>query len=304
MTVNKDYLQLHGLVFLSSLIPAVAIRIPIPSVEIVFLRTLMAVMILGLFILIKKINIKLDRNTLLMLLFSGILTAIYWILLVVSAKISNASVCLVGIATSPLWVTFISPIFTGKKIDFYQFMTGLNAVFGVYMIFSSGFDYEWGLAVAITGAVFGALLTVVNSKFAKSYPPTVITFYQMIGAWTGTVMMLPLYIKYLAKDSHLNLNAGTEGFILIFILAFVFSVVAYAVLIRIMKKVSPFTIALTTNLQPIYGIIVALIVFGKSELMTIYFYSGAIIIIASVTAFPLVSYFFRDSLPDAESVTK
>jgi len=304
MAIQQDYLKLHGLVMLSSLIPTVILFIPLPSFEIVLLRSLMAVLILAGIVFYKKLSIKLNIKPILMMLMAGLLTAMFWTFYFLSSKLSNASVALVGVATSPLWVTFIAPIINRKKVDFYQFMTGINAVFGIYMIFSTNFDYEWGLALAITAAAMSALVTVLNAQFAKTFNPMIVNFYQMIGALIGTLIFLPFYTVFFAKENTLYFNAGFSGFILIFLLALIFSVLANYIIISIMKKIPPFTIALATNLSPIYGIIFDLLINGRDVLMTIYFYSGAIIIISSVTAFPLVSYFFKDTLPDNANSTK
>ncbi|MEN7549197.1 DMT family transporter [Rapidithrix thailandica] len=292
MRINKDYLQLHFIVFLGSFIPTVAIWISLPSLEIVLLRTLAAIILLGLIIYFRKFNIRLKPHQLIPLLSSGVLTSIYWTLLIFSAKVANASVSLVGVATSPLWVSFIAPLITRqKKIDVHQIIIGINAAFGVYMIFTSGFEYSWGMSVAIIAAFVGALLTVISSKLAQIHNHYVITFYQMVGAWAGTVIIL-FFTSSIFIHRKIQLNPTWVDLLLILALAFVFSVYAYSVFIKIMKNLSPFTVSLATNLTPVYGILVALMFSSKSETMDIYFYAGATILIASLMAIPLSNYLF------------
>lgn len=291
--MQKELIQLHFLIFLSSFIPTVAILIQIPAVEIVFFRTMMAILILGVVILYKKFDIRLKPRAILSMLLTGIVTSIYWALLAFSAKVANASVTLVGLATSPLWVSFIQTFFTKQGVSFYKIVTGLNAIFGVYMIFSSDFDYINGMYYAIAAAFFGALVTVLNSFLAKSHNHIVITFYQMAGAWIGTTVFLIIY-SFAFPNEKIDIAPSFIDLLLIFALAFVFSVYAYSVLIKIMKVLSPFTVALATNLSPVYGIILAIVFFGHKELMNIYFYAGSIIIIASVMAAPLAEYLFKE----------
>lgn len=298
MSNQREYLQLHLLVLLGSFIPMIGILITLPPVEIIFLRTLIAAVLLFGFLRWQKVPLDHHWRANWRFLLAGSLTSVYWTLMMLSAKISNASVCLVGIATAPLWVSFINPFFTGRRINFNQTITGVNAVFGVYMIFSSDFDYDWGLWVAILAGGFGALVTVINSRISRRGNHYVITFYQMSGACLGTALFLPLYQFYLVPGG-LNLTPTLQDMLLILFLALIFSIYAYSLLIRIMKRLSPFTVALTTNLSPIYGITGAILFFGKSEMMNIYFYSGATIIIASVMAQPLVEWFFReDEIPE------
>lgn len=290
MQKSQDFLLLHFLVFMSSFIPTVGIWITLPATEIVFIRTIMAVLILGSVLYIKRISAWVSLKSLLLLLFSGIITAIYWILLIYSAKVANASVTLVGIATSPLWISFMSPIFSGKKFSFYQLVTGLNAVFGVYMIYSSNFTHSSGLTVAIAAAFFGALVTVLNGKLIQKHHHLVITFYQMVGAWTGTGLFLLFSTVVIARE--IVIVPTWADLALILLLAAFFSVYAYSAFIKVMRSLSPFTVALATNLSPVYGIVIAIAIFGRQELMSIYFYSGAVIILASILAFPLAQFFF------------
>ena len=289
MSAPKDYLQLHFVVFLGSFVPMMALLINLPPVEIVFFRTLIAMILLGMFIYYKHLHFILPRKQLIELLGSGVITSIYWILLLLSAKISTASVCLVGIATSPLWVSFLNPLINKKKFDYLQILTGLTAMFGIYMITSSRFNYGWGLAVSVVAAMFGALLTILNGRLAKNNNHFVITFYQMAGAWLGTTIFLPFYGKYLAPEG-LQLNPGLVDMGLIVGMAFVFSIYAYSVFIKVMKKIPAFTVTLAANLSPVYGIITALLVFRRNEVMSMYFYAGALIIIFSVVAYPLVEF--------------
>ncbi len=301
MNIRKDYLQLHFIVFLSSLNPTIAILITIPAVEIVLIRVVLAIIILGGFLLIKKMNLKITKEQLWPLLLSGLLTGVYWVLLVVSAKISNASVTLVGMATSPLWVTFIMPFYNKQRIDFYQAITGINATFGIYMIQSANFEYGIGLAVAILAAVFGALSTIISSRLAKVHNHLVVTYYQMFGVLAGIVLFLPIYS--LLMEAGITLTPTWSDLLFILLIAFFLSVYAYSVFIKIMKTISPFTVALTTNLSPVYGIVAALIINGTTEKMNLYFYSGATIIVASVIASPLVQVFFKESAPENSSST-
>lgn len=293
MNSKFDYLQLHFIVLLGSFIPTVVKIIDLPSVEIAILRVFFAMLILIGIIIIRKQHKGVPKNEKIKLISSGFLLAIYWVLLPLSAKLSNPSVTLVGISTAPLFVSFISPFIVRKKLDFYQVITGLNAVFGAYMIFSTGFEYASGFIVAIMTAFFTATLTVINSMFIKKYSFIVISFYQMIGALIIALLFLPIYSEYISEGG-VTLISGWADLGLIIATA-IFSIFIYSLLINVMKTVPPFTVALTSNLSPVYGILLALLIRGNDEMMTVYFYGGAYIIIFSVIAYPLVQYFFEGS---------
>lgn len=280
------------MVLMSSLIPSLVILIEVSAVEIVFLRTLIAMVILGIYLPIKGIRIKVEVREFLGLILTGILTAFYWVLLIISAKLSNASVCLVGLATAPLWISLIAPFFGQKKLDLFEILIAVNAVFGVYVIFDSNFAYVGGLTVSIISAVFAAIVTLLNGKISRHHHHLTATFYQMGGAWLGTLILYPLLTIY-APDASYFFMPSTRDILLIVLLAFIFSIVIWSVFIKVMRTIPPFVVALSNNLLPIYGIIAALLIRGEQEQMTLYFYAGAVIIISSVFVNPLAKMVFQ-----------
>ncbi len=292
--VSKDFLQLNMIMLLNSFLPLIVKNIAIPSVEIVFYRTLAAFLLLGAFLYVKKINFKIETAEILKILFSGLLTSAYSILLFVSAKISTLSVCLVGMATSSVWISFLQPIVFRTKNQPLQELLSINAVIGLYIIFNSGFVYGWGLTVGITASFFGALLTIVTSRLARKHSAYTVTFYQMVGAWIGTSLFLPFYSYYFTKEQGLKLDA-VDGMDLLLILglAFVFSIYAYSVMVRCMRTIPPFVVALIANLSPVYGIVFDLLFMGKNEMMNSGFYLGTALLLTSVFAYPVFSYYMR-----------
>jgi drug/metabolite transporter (DMT)-like permease len=260
------------------------------AVEILFYRTLMAFVLLGIFIALKKLDNKIPWRERVEIVASGLLVFLFWGLTFVSAKISNASVCLVGMATTSLWITFLDPLFSNRARRPFQFLVGLNATLGIYIIFNSNFEYGWGLALAIIGAFFGAILTIYNAKKSSQRSAYVITHHQMLGALIPTALSLPVFDHYLAEEGKsLTLTGTFTDFILILTLAFVISIFAYSVSIEIMKVIPPFTVALVNNLNPIYGTLMAILIFPDAELMNFGFYLGTLLLLSSIFAYPILS---------------
>jgi drug/metabolite transporter (DMT)-like permease len=286
MSESKSYyIQLHLIIIISSLTPSINRLINLTSLEIVFYRTLIAALVFGAYVYIKKLNIKLEQRLIAELLIIGLITAVYWTLYALAAKVGNSSVTLVGVATSPLWVSVINPIIQNKRMDYFQILTGVCAVFGVYMIFGSGFEYGLGLLIAIISAFFGALVTVLNAQFAKSQNIYVVSFYQMSGAWIGSMFLFPFFNYFNSTSLHTPI---WSDILLIAFVAITSSIYGYAVLIKVMKLISPFTVVLVSNLAPVYGMVAALIIHGKTEMMNMYFYAGTAVILFSVIAYPLM----------------
>ncbi|WP_086047852.1 DMT family transporter [Hugenholtzia roseola] len=286
----RTYLLLHLVIILSSTIPTLVRRIQMEAVEILFYRTLMAFVLLGIFIAIKKMDNNLPLRERLEIIASGFLVFLYWGLTFISAKISNASVCLVGMATTSLWITFLDPIFSNRARKPFQFLVGLNATLGIYIIFNSNFEYGWGLGLSIIGAFFGAILTIYNAKKSSQRSAYVITYHQMLGALIPTALSLPFFNYYLMEEGKSIALTGTvTDFLLILTLAFVISIFAYSVSIEIMKVIPPFTVALVNNLNPIYGTLAAILIFPDAELMNFGFYLGTLLLLFSVFAYPILN---------------
>ncbi len=297
MKFKSDFLTLHFLVLLNSLVPTVVIGIDLHPLSIIFDRTLIATGLLAILLWVRGKGFRLSARQIAFIVFTGMLTSAYWFTFFLTAKISNASVALVTLATSSLWIGFLSPLFFLTPIKFNQIILGLNALFGMYIIHSDDFVYGTGFYLGLGSAVLGAIVTIFSSKFSKVYDSQTIAFYQMLGAWLGTCLYLPI-LKSLDPSANIALMPDRiQDALAIFGLAAVFSVFAYSALIRVLKTVSPFVVSLTSNLSPLYGIVIALIINGKSEIMSIYFYSGSIIIIASIFVVPLARYYFSESTP-------
>jgi drug/metabolite transporter (DMT)-like permease len=286
MGKEKYFWVLHTLVFFSSAVPLIMISISLSSFEIVFLRTLMAILFLYIFIYLRKEEVKVPWKRLLYYLLSGIFTSAFWIILIYCAKMSNASVTLVGLATTPLWISFITPIISKERLSFHKVMIGLCALFGIYMIFNSGFHHHIGLLLAILCGLMSAVLNISNARFAKNNNNLKLALYQSVGALMGTVIFAVTSgnIGLLIEKPNLYDITMIAG------ITFLFSVLSYLMLLQIMKRISVFNVSLAFNLSPVYGSLLAFIISSRTEVMNVYFYGGAIIIVFSVFAYPLAKY--------------
>lgn len=169
-----------------------------------------------------------------------------------------------------------------------EVLLGSFALIGIVVIFSFDFRYKAGFLLAIFSGFTAALFAVINSHIIHRVKAPVITFYEMAGAFISIVVFLPLYKKLWAADGALHLAPTLADWLFITILALVCTVYAYAAMINLMKKISVFFIQLTLNLEPLYGIIMAVILFGDAEKMSGKFYVGGCIILSSVIAYPLL----------------
>ena len=295
MATTKDYLKLHFIVFLWGFTAVLGKLVTIPSVEMVFFRTLLAAIGMGVLIIIARGTFKIETSDLIKVLATGLIVAVHWLTFFASGRISNPSTSLVGFATCSFWAALIEPLAKGRKIQPLEIALGIVVLIGLYIIFSFGFQYPMGLFLGIMSGLTAALFSVINSKMILRVSANTITFYEMVGATLGTLLFFPVYQKYWAVNSQLSLMPAPMDWVYIGIMALACSVYAYSAAINLMKKLSVFFIQLALNLEPLYGIILALLVFGQQEVMTLNFYIGTLIILSAVASYPYLKKIFQDA---------
>jgi drug/metabolite transporter (DMT)-like permease len=293
MASTRDYLKLHFIVFLWGFSAILGKLVSIPATELVFYRAIFAAIGMGAVILISKGQFRVEKIDLIRLFLIGFIVAFHWIAFFGSARIANVSVSLVGFATNSLWAALLDPWFKKTKFKKYELVLGFVVLLGLYIIFSFDFQYKLGLLLGVLAGFTSALFSIFNSKLVKRISSRTITFYEMIGVFIGTGLFLPIY-NMAGYPSHLP---STMDLMYIAILAVVCSVYAYTVAIELMKRVSVFMVQLCLNLEPVYGIIMAIIIFKDQEKMNFNFYVGTIVILGAVVIYPLLKKRFEKNVP-------
>lgn len=288
MASTSDYFKLHFIVFLWGFSAILGKLVTIPAVEMVFFRSILAAAGMAIVITASRGTFKVSGNQFVRLLLIGSIVALHWMAFFGSARVSNVSVSLVGFATNSLWAALLDPWFNKTKMKKYELVLGCVVLTGLYIIFSFDFQYKLGLALGVLAGFTSALFSVFNSKMVKNIPSRTITFYEMIGVFVSIGIFLPVYQYFWAENNQLQLSPALMDWVYIALLAGVCSVYAYTVAVELMKRVSVFMIQLTLNLEPVYGIIMAVIIFGQSEKMNVNFYAGTFIILCAVAAYPLI----------------
>jgi len=287
MASSTDYLKLHFIVFLWGFSAILGKLVTIPAVEMVWYRSILAAAGMAAVIYFTRGNFKVSGTDLMRLFGIGCIVSLHWIAFFGSARVSNVSVSLVGFATNSLWAALLEPWFNKSRIKKYELLLGLMVMAGLYIIFSFDFEYKLGLALGILAGFTSALFSVFNSKVVKRISSRTITFYEMIGVFIATGLFLPLF-QLCGADVRWPVLPSAMDLLYIAILAGVCSVYAYTVAVELMKRVSVFMIQLTLNLEPVYGIIMAVLIFGQQEKMDLNFYIGTLVILAAVITYPLV----------------
>ena len=283
----KDYLQLHFIVLLWGFTAILGVLISIPAVEIVFYRTLMASAGLLLLLKFRRIGLWRGKGPSTAMLLTGILIAAHWILFFAAARVSSVSICLAGMATGSLWTSLLEPLVMRRAIKWYEVLLGGIVIIGLYVIFRFEFDHALGLSMAVASAFLSSAFTVINSKLTQHHNHFLITFWEMLGACLATLLFFPVYTATLAEGGALQLSLNWVDVASLLTLALVCTVYAYSASVELQKRLSAFTVNLTVNLEPIYGIILAIIFFNEHEQLTVGFFIGTAIILLAVLIYPI-----------------
>ena len=275
---SKSYLHLHLIVFIWGFTAVLGRLITLDALHLVWFRMLFAVIFIFVYIKAKKIPLKLPKKIVFKFLVAGLIIALHWFTFFRAIKVSNVSITLACLSTGAFFTSLIEPIFFGKKIIWYEIFFGLIVVFGLSIIFNVEGKYIEGIVLALISAFLSASFAVINSKFVKEYEPTTISFYEL----SGGVLFFSAFLLFSNSFNVDFFHLTTNDFIYLMILSSVCTAYAFIASTAVMKYLSPYTVMLTINLEPIYGIILAVIIFKDKEQMSAGFYTGAIIILITV----------------------
>ncbi|MBO0950324.1 DMT family transporter [Fibrella forsythiae] len=293
----RDYLHLHFIVLIWGFTAILGLLLePLGAPALVALRTGLAA--LGLVVVLRvkpglalKGNVPEQRqaNDQWALLATGGIIAVHWFAFFWAARLANASVCLAGMATSSLWASALEPIILKRRVKAVEVLMGVVVMSGLYLIFRFEFDKVAGLSMAVFSAMLAALFTIINSRFAQRHASLVIARQEMIGAFLTSAVLCGIYIAVAHPPLSELLPQRSGQWLWLFILAFVCTVYAYTAGVSLLRKFSPYMAILTVNLEPVYGILLAVLIFNDRERMTTGFYLGTLVILLAVLAYPFLN---------------
>lgn len=274
----SNLILLHVVVFIWGFTGILGYEISLESVPIVWWRTLLAFVALGIFALLFRKNLNVEKSQLLRFAIVGLLTAAHWIFFFESIKVSTISVALVVLSTTSFFISILGPFIRKEKFRWAELVLGAVAIVGLAVIFRFESEYTLGIIFSLIAALLAAFFSTFNSTLVKETPPLKIAFWEMLFAFIGVSIFV-----FVKGDFDLQLTTiSTYDFSLLLILAVVCTSFGFVAGIHVLKVLSPFTCALTINLEPIYTVIFALIFYGEREFMSPQFYLGAVIILSTL----------------------
>lgn len=278
--LKSAHFRLHFIVFLWGFTAILGKLITANAEVLVFYRMLFASVFLYAFIrFVRKDRIRVSTKMLLSLIGVGSLMAFHWLFFFSSIKVSNVSIALSCLGTSTLFAAIIEPLVFKRKIDFSEILMGIIIVVCISLIFQVEFQYKLGIIYGILCALLGTIFSVFNGKLYGKTSSGNIIFYEIFGGW-AVISLFYLFSGQISQISEISLH----DLALLTVLASVFTAFPMFESVNLMKYISPFTLILTVNLEPVYGIILAYFIFGESEKMSFVFYGASLVMILAIVA--------------------
>lgn len=274
----SNLLLLHLIVLIFGFTGIWGKLVSLDSGPLVLARMSIAALVLGVYMLFIGKGLALPRKYIFRILALGGVIAIHWITFFEAIQQSNVSVTLSTMASTTLFVAIFSPAFGKGSFKWYELWLGVLVIFGIALIFGFAQEYWLGILLALLSSALAAIFTLGNAALIKHVDSYRISLWEMISG--AMIVMVYLTTKDFQYAKYLELP-GIE-WLWIGMLAVLATSFAFVVSVEVMKVISPFTVAITVNLEPVYSILLALWIFGEEEKMNIGFYIGSVVIIAAI----------------------
>ncbi|UYW00459.1 DMT family transporter [Flavobacterium agricola] len=286
----KSYLQLHLIVLIWGFTGVLGELIQTSAATKTWYRMTIALVVIFIYAKLKKISLTYDRKTIIKFMLCGGIIAAHWLAFFKAIEISNVSTTLATLSTGAFFASFLEPIFYGRRIVWYEVLFGVFVIFGLYLIYGVNEGaYLGGILLTLVAAFLSALFSIINAKFAEKYDPTGVSVYEIVGG----VSLLSIYMFFIGDFGPQFYTLSTNTWIFIAILGVFCTAYPFVGSIKIMKYISPYTVMLTINLEPIYGIILAVILFPETEKMGPEFYIGGAIILGTIILNVLIKNYWN-----------
>ncbi len=279
-TKLKNYLHLHFIIFIWGFTAVLGKLISVGALSLVWYRMSLAVALTLIYIGFKKYSLKVPAKTLRLLLVGGLVITLHWLTFFKAIKVSNVSVALATMSTGAFFAAVLEPIWYRRKFIGYEIVFGLIVIVGLYIMLHVETIFVEGIILALISAFLSATFTLINGKLIQLERPSVISVYEL----GSGVLFLSVYLGITGKFTSDFFQLSQNDWLFILILASVCTAYAFIASVKVMKYISPYTVMLSINLEPVYGILLAYFILGESEKMEPLFYLGAFVILATVLA--------------------
>jgi drug/metabolite transporter (DMT)-like permease len=285
--MKKAFIQLHIAVFLAGFTAILGKLILLNEGMLVWYRLLITIFVLGIWMMYKKQLELIAGMDILKIAGVGLILALHWVTFYGSVKYANVSVALVCFSATGFFTALFEPLFLRKPIVWVELGLGLLAMVGIYIIFDFHPHFKTGILFGILSALGSAMFPVMNKQLLIRFTPKTLTLYELSGGLLALTLLLPFYLAYFPAAYYIP-TINDWGWLLV--LAVLCTLVSLDLQLNALKKISAFTANLTYNLEPVYGIILAFILFGESKMLHPGFFIGLALILLAIVLQMLMLY--------------
>lgn len=274
----KEFLLLHGIIFLWGFTGIIGKLLHQESFIIVWYRVFIASLGLLAYLWFTKSSFSVKRTHILPVVLVGIVVALHWITFYYAIQISTASLGILCLATTTVHVVWLEPLIMKTAFQWKKLFFSLMVVAGVAFI-ARDFKGDVLLAtgIGLLSALLAGIFSVSNAKLSQTIPAPILSFYELTTGWVGISLYL-LITQVPAKMFNLS---WSDLWWLLF-LGLVCTSFAFIVAINLVKKLGAYTVSLTINLEPIYTMILAVVLLNEHKILSIEFYVSAFLIIGAL----------------------
>ena len=277
--MKKAFLQLHLAVFFAGFTAILGKLIHLNEGILVAYRMLLSALPLGGILLLRRQLAKSSLPDLLRLFGVGAVIAMHWVTFYGSIKYSNVSVSVTCLSAIGFFTSFFEPAINRRRIDPAEVVLGCLAIGGIYLIFNFYPQYETGIVFGLLSAMFASLFPIFNKRLLQRFTPSNLTFYEMAGGFLALLLLVPLYLRFFPATYFLP---TPSDWLWLLVLAGICTVWSFTLSLSALKYISPFTANLTYNLEPVYSIILAFLLFGENRFLGHGFYAGITLILIAI----------------------
>tara|TARA_B100001173_G_scaffold298617_1_gene296382 strand:+ start:2390 stop:3265 length:876 start_codon:yes stop_codon:yes gene_type:complete len=274
----KSLIHFHFIVFIFGFTAILGSLISVDSIELVWYRMLIASICLIILAPFLNKNLNISRSLVLKLFFCGVIISLHWVFFFKAIKLSNVSITLSILSLGAFITSFLEPILYKRKIIFYEVVLGFLVVVGTAIIFKTQFHYLEGILYALGSVVLSVFFTLFNGKLIGKTSSFTISLYELLGGFV-TISILLIITNDFNRDLFL---LEKDDFIWLFVLGTICTAYAFVISVEVMKHLTPYSVMLSINMEPVYGIVLAIVFLNESENMSYEFYIGFLLIFISV----------------------
>ncbi|NVK66472.1 MAG: EamA family transporter [Flavobacteriales bacterium] len=290
----KYHILLHLIILMWGFTGILGKLINLPPLPIVWYRVLIAAASLGIVLPLMERSLKLKSpREFFMLALVGIVVMLHWVTFYMAIDLSTASLGILCLSTTTIHVSWLEPLVMKRRLSWTEVVMGLVVIYGIYFVSEdfSAQDYI-ALAYGLVSALMAAIFSVMNGKMAQTMAPSKITFYEMV---IGGVF-LTIILLFRGELNPELFQLSTEDILWLLFLGLLCTSFAFLVTVELTKRLGAFTVSLSINMEPVYTILLAIVILNENKIMGTQFYIGSFIIVAVVLANAIIKRYMRRKL--------